>query len=348
MKILVVGDGHSAIHEVAVVNAFNKLGHDVKSFYWHKNFYSDNPLIHQWYKTQNKFLVGPIIKKINRELFELAVKFQPNMIFIYRGTHIISNTLIEIRRNVLNCKIFAYNNDDPFSDNHPFFLWRHFMKCIPVYDLIFAYRHHNLDDFTKKKANSVALLRSWFIPEINFPVSLLEEDKIKYKCDVVFIGHYENDIRLEYLEEIVKAGYNLKIFGPPYEWNRVILKSKILKHLYPINLIWNIEYSKAISGAKIALCFFSKLNRDTYTRRCFEIPATRTMLLSEYSEDMTTIFQQGTEVDLFKSKEEMIKKINLYLENDDLRLKVAIKGYQRVINNGHDILSRMKEVIKYC
>tara|TARA_B100001057_G_scaffold499547_1_gene610663 strand:+ start:829 stop:1875 length:1047 start_codon:yes stop_codon:yes gene_type:complete len=348
MKILVVGDGHSAIHEVAVANAFKKLGHDVKSFHWHKHFYSVNPLIYQWYKLQNKFLVGPIINKINYELFELALIFKPNMIFIYRGTHIVSNTLIEIKRHLPNCKIFGYNNDDPFSDKHPFYLWRHFIKCIPFYDLIFAYRHQNLDDFKKKGANRVALLRSWFIPEINFPVYLLKEDKIKYTSDVVFIGHYEKDIRLEYLEEIVKAGYNLKIFGPPYEWNRVILKSKILKHLYPINLIWNVEYSKAISGAKIAICFFSKLNRDTYTRRCFEIPATRTMLLSEYSQDMTVIFKQGAEVELFKSKEEMIKKIKLYLENDDLRLKVAIKGYQKVINNGYDILSRMKEVIKHC
>jgi hypothetical protein len=163
---------------------------------------------------------------------------------------------------------------------------------------------------------------------------------------VVFIGHYENDGRLEYLEEIVKAGYRLRIFGPPYEWDELLLQSETLKHLAPVHLVWNADYSKAICGAKIALCFFSKLNRDTYTRRCFEIPATGTMLLSEYSDDMASLYSVGKEAEFFKSKQEMIDKVKLYLKDDNLRRRVAAAGQQRVINDGHDIVSRMARVIE--
>ena len=345
MKILVVGDGHSAIHEVAVVVAFKKLGHQVESFYWDHYFQSLNPLVRLWRRAQNKFLIGPTINQLNQDLVKKAVEFGPRLIFIYRGTHITPRTLIELKRGLPECEIFGYNNDDPFAAGHPPWLWRHFMKCVPIYDLVFAYRKHNLDDFVKAGAKRVELLRSWFVPELNHPVSFSSQDQFNYECDVVFIGHYENDGRLECLEEIVKAGYRLRIFGPPYEWNKLLLQSEILRYLSPVHLVWNADYSKAICGAKIALCFFSKLNRDTYTRRCFEIPATGTMLLSEYSDDMASLYESGEEVDFFKSKKEMIDKVKLYINDEKLRRKVAMGGNKRVINDGHDIVSRMAKVI---
>jgi len=346
MKILVVGDGHSAIHEVAVVDAFKQLGHEVNSFYWHSYFQSDNSFRRLSRRVQNKFLIGTTVNKLNDELVEMAINYQPRLIFIYRGTHIKSSTLVELKRALPNCEVFGYNNDDPFAPGHPPWLWRHFMKSIPIYDLVFAYRHHNLDDFVRYGANWVQLLRSWFVPELNHRISLSYEDKLKYECDVVFIGHYENDGRIGYLEEVVKAGYFLRIFGPPYGWKRALLKSKTLKHLAPVRPVWKTDYSKAISGAKIALCFLSKLNRDTYTRRCFEIPAIGTMLLCEYSDDMVCLYEAGKEADFFKSTEDFIDKVKMYLENDDLRLQVANGGYQRVMRDGHDIVSRMAKVVE--
>lgn len=345
MKILVVGDGHSAIHEVAVVAAFKKLGHEVESFYWQNYFKSRNPIRRLWRRAQNKFLMGPALNKLNRDLIRQAIQFQPKLIFIYRGTHIVYATIVALKRALPGCKIFGYNNDDPFAAGHPFWLWRHFLKSVPVYDLVFAYRHHNLDEFIKIGAKRVELLRSWFVPELNHFVSISDEDKSKYECDIVFIGHYENDGRFELLEEIVKAGYVLRLFGPPYEWNKLLLQSEILKYLSPVHLVWNDDYNKAISGAKVALCFFSKLNRDTYTRRCFEIPATGTLLLSEYSDDMATIYQAGKEADYFSSKDKLIEKVKLYVENDSLRRQVAEGGNQRVVKDGHDIVSRMSKVI---
>ena len=148
------------------------------------------------------------------------------------------------------------------------------------------------------------------------------------------------------MEEIVKAGYWLRIFGPPYEWNKLLLQSETLKSLSPVHLVWNADYSKAICGAKVALCFFSKLNRDTYTRRCFEIPATGTMLLSEYSDDIASLYAAGKEADFFKSKQEMINKLRLYLEDGNLRRQVAEGGHQRAIRDGHDIVSRMAKVVE--
>lgn len=347
MKILVVGDGNSAIHEVAVVDAFQKLGHQVEAFYWQTYFNSQNPLLRLWERIQNKFIFGPILNKLNADLIISSVNFSPKFIFIYRGTHITPHTIVEIKQRLHDCVIFGYNNDDPFACGHPFWLWRHFLKSVPMYDLVFAYRNHNLDDFRRINAKRVELLRSWYIQDLNYSVTLSEIDKVKYGCDVVFIGHYENDRRLEYLEEIVRNGYKLRLFGPGYEWNSPLVKSMELKHLVPVHLVWNEDYNKALCGAKIALCFFSKLNRDTYTRRCFEIPATGTLLLSEYSDDLASLYQAGEEADFFKNKEEMIQKIKIYLGNYEIRRRVAENGNKRAIIDGHDIVSRMAKVLEF-
>ena len=50
-----------------------------------------------------------------------------------------------------NCKVFGYNNDNPFSVGHPLWLWRYFIKCLPIYYLVFAYRNKNLKDFKKRE-----------------------------------------------------------------------------------------------------------------------------------------------------------------------------------------------------
>jgi len=117
--------------------------------------------------------------------------------------------------------------------------------------------------------------------------------------------------------------------------------------LLPVRLVWGDDYNRALSGAKIALCFFSKLNRDTYTRRCFEIPATNTLLLSEYSDDLASIYREGIDAVFFRTKDEMIIKIQKYLGDYQLRSTVAASGFQRVYAEGHDVISRMKQVVEW-
>ena len=347
MKILIAGDWHSELHEEAVFNAFKALGHEVLKFAWHDYFKPSNRVDAFNKKLQNRLIVGPIIQKLNQDLIKAAAGFSPEMVFVYRGTHITAGTLKKIKQRHPSVTLVGYNNDDPFAKGHHYSLWRHFQKAVPEYDLMLAYRHHNLDDFIGIGAKRVELLRSWYFPERNHPVRLSAEDKIKYECDVVFIGHYEADGRKQYLEELVRQGFKLRLFGPGYDWDSVLKNSPELRSFIPVRLVWGDEYNKALCGAKVALCFLSKLNRDTYTRRCFEIPSTGTLMLSEHTDDLTSLFKAGEEADFFKSKDELIEKAKLYLGNDELRLTVAANGYQRVIEDGHDVVSRMKQVLEW-
>ena len=348
MKILVVGDWHSNIHEEACFKALETLGHETYRFSWFEYFnrcqHRNLSLLKRLScKFQNKYLWGPVIEQINNDLLESVKSICPEVVFVYRGTHILKETLEQMKETNKNILLVSYNNDDPFSRRARAFLWRHFVKSIPYYDINFVYRHHNIQDYEAVGAKNIHLLRSYYIPERNHYVDLGPEDTKEYSCDVVFVGHYEPDGREKYLEEVAKNGIKLNLFGS--EWDKVVRKSKYLRENYPVRLVWDDEYNKALCGAKIALSFLSKLNRDTYTRRCFEIPATKTFMLSECSNDLASMFKEGVEAEYFRDSDELMQKIRYYLNYPDKRKEIANNGYDRVTNSGHDVISRMRFAI---
>lgn len=342
MKILVVGDGHSAIHEVAVVEAFRKLGHQVEPFYWQSYFNSQNSVMRLWQRVQNKFLIGPVLRNLNADLVDAATRFEPKLIFIYRGTHITLQTISKIKQNMPDCVVYGYNNDDPFADGHPPWIWRHFLKSVPRYDLVFAYRKHNIAEYSAYGAQGVELLMPWFIPGKDNPKT--QDELVENKYEVVFIGHYEGDGRTEYLKRIAESNFSFGLFGP--DWDRAP-KYDWLRRYQPVLPVRGDLYRDTICSANIALCFLSKLNRDTYTRRCFEIPAMGVFMLCQYSEDLANLFEDGVDAVFFHNPDDMMKKIDYYTRHDKLREQIAANGLRRVIRDKHDVVSRVDYVLNF-
>lgn len=91
MKILIVGDWHSDLHEQELFNSFLRLNHEVSGFRWCDYFKtSQNILIFKLIealikKISNRFIIGPIISRINKDFLNFAVKYNPDLVFIYRG-----------------------------------------------------------------------------------------------------------------------------------------------------------------------------------------------------------------------------------------------------------------------
>ena len=342
MKILVVGDGHSPIHEVAVTYAFQKLGHQVETFYWQTYFNSDNLLFRYWQRVQNKFIIGPTLNKLNADLVNAAVQFHPNLVFIYRGTHITPRAITKIKQKLPDCVVYGYNNDDPFGNGHPPWLWRNFLDSVPKYDLVFAYRKCNIAEYAALGAKRVELLMPWFIPRKDKPIIQKHFNAIKY--EVVFVGHYEGDDRINYLKKVAESSFVSGLFGP--NWGRAP-KFDWLNKYQPILPLRSDLYRETICSANIALSFLSKLNRDTYTRRCFEIPAMGIFMLCQYSDDLACLFEDGVDAVFFHNPDDMIDKIASYTQNNELREQIATSGMNRVIRDRHDIFSRMDYVLSF-
>lgn len=348
MKIMVAGDGRSKIHERAVANSFRKLGHEVSEFHWFQ-YFSGNGIARLFKRIQERLIFGPAIFKLNKDFKEAIVASKPDAIFIYRGVLISPQLIAFIKKELPHMVIVGYNNDDPFSPNQSPFAWRKFRKALPYYDLVFAYRPSNVNDYLSHGAPRSQVLKPWYSKELHYPVPLSESDRKTYECEVAFIGHYEPDGRAELLSLLLSEGIQLKLFGPMEPkfsgWDLAVKDNPKLNAILPTQMLWGEEYNKAILGSKITLCFLSKLNRDKYTRRCFEIPAVGGFLFSEYTDELGAMFNEGKEAEYFRNPQEFLSKIKYYLSKDDERRSIAAAGHLRVTTEGNDAEARALQVI---
>ena len=138
---------------------------------------------------------------------------------------------------------------------------------------------------------------------------------------------------------MLENGINIKIFGS--NWNI----HELFNYTYDIKPKNGEEYFSTIAHSKICLAFLSKLNRDDYTRRNFEIPATGSLMLSERTEELTSFFKENEEAVFFSSKEEALEKIIWMLNNEKESEIIALKGRYRAFQSGYDIDSRVKHLI---
>ena len=289
-------------------------------------------------RVERRILVGPGINRIRSKAIERARSTRPDIILAYQGHYLDKNTIDQLKDFGF---VTGYHNDDPFGPSKNFRRYHHFNSALPSYHGFHVYRPINLQEMREVGVPNVGLLMPGYIPWMDYPRVLSAEDRKKYECDVVFAGHYEDDVRGACLSNTINSGLKLNVFGDKHSWNKRADKN-LLERLNPIYPVFGDDYRKAICGAKIALCFFSKSNRDKYTRRVFEITACGGFLLSERTDEMLNIFAEGESAEYFSSAEEYIDKVKFYVKNDSARNKIARSGFERVRADGHDLHSRMR------
>ncbi len=337
---LLAGSWRFGIYEAACAEALDRLSINVAPFAW--NTFEQNIC----FRLEQRFACrGPASWRLNRALLRAAVLCRPRVVFIWRPTMIYPDTVQRLR-DLTGATMVCYNNDDPFS---PLYAktrigrrhWRFYHAGIPYYDLHFVYRGINKTEILAAGAKRVELLRSYFVPSLHRRVELSNAERSHYGCDVVFIGHYEADNRVDCIRALVKAGVRVKLFGGS-TWTKACL-GDLAPQLWPVRAVLGDEYTKALNGAQIALCFLSKLNRDTYTRRNFEIPACGTVMLSERTTELTELYSEDQEALFFSNKEELVFKAVSLLASPDRLRNVVERGLKRVLASGHSVDSRMEE-----
>ena len=287
-------------------------------------------------RLQEKFRCGPRVDLLNSELLSAVQRLKPDAVVLFRGAQIFPETTAEIQRK--GALVAGYNNDDPLSDKYPNYVWRHFAASIHSFDHLFAYRHRNITEFRRLGARSVSLLRSFYLREENFPLPGPGSE-----ADVSFIGHWEDDGRTACIEAILaQPKIRFRLWGTG--WHRAPIASELGERFGPIQPLRGPSYNLAINRSKISLVFLSSLNNDTYTRRCFEIPAAGGFMLAPFTDDLASLFREGDEAEYFRSRDEMIDKILFYLRHDDERTRIARGGHERLRRDGHEALDRARQM----
>jgi spore maturation protein CgeB len=344
VKFLLVEFWHSHIYAEPFLQRLRELGHEVHAFREMDFFAPREGPVHRLSslsaRVQNKFRVGPRLRRLNVELRKAVEQLRPDVLFVFRGSHVTPETLDVASR--AGSYVIGWNNDDPFSARYPAYVWRHFRRGISHYQHLFAYRDTNVRDFLREGCPRVSLLRSFYLRELNHPIDTSKGTP--YACDVSFIGHWEPDGREQYVDALMKEpSIDFRLWGTL--WQQAPIATRLKQRFGQIAPVYKDAYNLAINSSKISLVFLSALNNDSYTRRCFEIPAAGTFMLAQYTPDIASLFKEGEEAEYFRSIDEMLDKVRHYLRNDEARRRIARAGHARLLRDGHEAIDRAKQVV---
>jgi len=89
---------------------------------------------------------------------------------------------------------------------------------------------------------------------------------------------------------------------------------------------------------------FNRNMSDDINYRTFETLGCNTLLLTNYTENLEKLFNIGDDLVVYESVDDLLNKINFYLENDKERLRISNNGYNNVKTN-HTYYHRTKTLI---
>ena len=333
-KVLIARGTFSDIYEPTWAKALNDIGVTAEIFDSHA--FTLPALLG---RIERRLLFGPGICRARRELVKKVRQVRPEIVLLYQGHYYDFETVEELKKYSF---VTGFHDDSPFDTRGKLRRYRHLLRALDSYDGYHFYRDIDLQLARSFCRGQVAVLKSFFAPWLHRPMSLSVEERRSLESDIVFVGHAEDDQRINCFTKAIDAGIRTRIFGPSAGWSR-FLPMEHRSRIPAIFPIYGDTYVKALRASKIAACFFSKWNRATYTRRSFEIPACRVFLLSERTEDMLTFYEEDREAVYFDSSDEFVDKSKFYLKHDSLRDKIAAAGYAKVNQEGHDVHSRMRQ-----
>jgi len=344
-RILLCGDWRYEVYEEAMAKAMHAVGAEVIPFKVSHFFVGLSGKIQGHIPFWN-----PTTIKMHLALWKTIRLIKPDFLLLWRCTS-ISPTFLKLLKRKTNIKLLSYNNDDPFSfmagEIVPWryrYLWSWYLSTTLVCDKNFFYRPLNIKEAKKYGSINPTLLMPYFRPWRDRVIDLSSAERDTFCGDVVFVGHYEADGRDLLIRCLIDAGMCIRLYGNNY-WNQGQLAGYEDK-LGQIREAVGEDYVRALNASPIALCLFSKINRDEYTRRSFEIPACGTVLLSERTPAMLEIYREDLEAVYFSSHEEAVQKARWLLANPDVRNRISLAGQRRVHQIGGSIIDRADFVIK--
>lgn len=163
-------------------------------------------------------------------------------------------------------------------------------------------------------------------PDVYRPVPIIE------KWDWCFIGHLNNDFRVDLIDRFCKEwpvgdrGY-LGWRMPQFQGHCVL-----------------DDVAKKFSQSRIVL---NEAIRDDLNMRVFETLACKRLLLTEDIPAVRDHFENGKHLVLFKSIDEAVEKTRFYLANDKQRNAIAQAGYDEFLSK-HTYHHRAREILKTC
>lgn len=225
--------------------------------------------------------------------------------------------------------------------------WRHlpyWREIAPYYDYFF---HIQPGEFEQQLADAgspaQAYIQTACDPECHKPVTLTEDEKREFDCDISFAGAgYRNRIQMF----CGLTDYRFKIWG--VDWPTRVLQSLLCR---PEQRFTSETFAQIAAGSRINLNLHSSTTHDGVDPKCdainprvFEIAACGGFQLCDPCIGLETLFDFDTELPVYHDLDELRGKIDYYLAHPEERARIAARARERVLRD-HTYENRARQML---
>ena len=339
-KILVLGNMADLQTGLYIVESAEKLGHKVE-------FLDTRALCE---KHGNQEAQKIILYNINE------LKFNPDIIIVLKGLE-LSPTTIETIKNLYKKSILVNWYFDIYIGLKKIWENKEYSDTIKLFDYYFC----SLDGVAKKLRDkgfkNVHCLREACFPPSHGEQYINHFQRQKYGGDISFIGnigfHNIHPNRINILSKIIKEGFDIKIWGNIIG-DRKYIPLDVRHHMTEIPVI--NEYHSIVcqsSAINLGLDAIPKLD-GSMSARLYRVMCAGGLYLSTPTLGIDKLFKvnkkddeitKDQELVLFYDNNDLIRKLDFLLENDDIRESIAMNGQKKVISE-HTFTKRINEMLE--
>ena len=156
----------------------------------------------------SRFLAGPGITALNRELIRRAQEGRSDLVWVDQGAYFRPGTLKELKAKT--GAVLVHHNTDDIVLHKNFF--RHYLQALDLYDAHFTSNLHNVEELGRMTTSYVGHNELGYDDGLFRPMQLGNDDR-ELESDIFFIGHWEKTTEAA-IRLMVEAGLPVTIRGP--------------------------------------------------------------------------------------------------------------------------------------
>lgn len=283
-----------------VIHRANKLAHNFRIIPKSRNLFEDHPLSHMNYRS--------------RRLREAIAAWNPDLVFLIRGLG-FRRWALEGARTKFGWWVEA---DERVSEA---------LREAPWYD-----RYFFINSASVAAAHAAGYGHAAYLPHAVDPQVFRPLPGVTKDLDFCFVGLWSRK-RQQYMEAALDVTQNGAVYGP--KWFRKTFRDARLRGVVKGRYIGGEPLVRLYNRSKAVINITEwgaagGAQRSGITMRLFEVPATRTLLLTDSSADIELAIRPGEHVATFRDVDDFREKLSFYLANAAERERVALQGFEHV------------------
>ena len=231
-----------------------------------------------------RFKTGPTVRRIGKRILRELGDDELDMCWFDKASFVPLEAIVFARKRAR--KMVHYTPDPAIV----FHKSRDFVQAIPHFDFLITTKSYEKHLYKQlKSSKGIVILTQQGIDDSVHKNYVPFKQKQKA---VSFIGHAEPN-RMQVVDRLLRSGIPVHLAGRGWKSYAAIRNKRFAGQLlYAGEGLYGEEYGQFLSSCLISLGFLSRLVPDRITTRTFEIPACGSLLVTERTDEIESIFSE--------------------------------------------------------